>query len=134
MTVLSLVDWKLWRFILLTAIVEIIIAIVITIILIINFPGYAVVIILAVIGILILYLWIRYYIYKPVIHHHAIDPRDEIMGQMGVAITDLTPRGQVKIRREVWSARSMTGSIVAGTKIEVIEMDGIHLIVKHIKE
>ena len=79
---------------------------------------------------LAIYIWISYYIYKPVATHQQVDPQDELKDQLGIAITDLTPRGQVKIRGRVWRARSKSGFIPSGTKIKVIQMDGIKLIVE----
>jgi len=66
--------------------------------------------------------------------HQQVDPQDELKDQLGITITDLTPRGQVKIRSRAWSARSKSGFIPSGTKIRVIQMDGIHLIVESIQE
>ncbi len=66
--------------------------------------------------------------------HQQIDPQDEMKGQLGITITDLTPRGQVKIRSRVWSARSIAGFVQSGMKIKVIQMDGIILKVEPMQE
>lgn len=122
-------DSKLWRYIFLTAILEIVIIIIISIVLIAFYPAYSIYIILGSLGVIILYLWISYHIYKPVFEHKVVQPQDEIIGNLGVAITDLNPRGQVKIRDEAWSARSVSGFIISGSKIKVIQIEGIQLIV-----
>lgn len=45
----------------------------------------------------------------------------------GVALTDLTPNGTVKILGEVWSAESLSGSVKAGVEVYVSEVDGLRL-------
>ncbi len=127
-------DSRLWRYIFLTAILEIVIIIVVAIILIVYYPALTIYIIIGAIAATVIYLWISYYIYKPVFSHKAIEPRDEIVGQLGKTITDLNPRGQVKIRNETWSAKSASGFISAGTIIKVIQMDGIKVIVEIFQE
>lgn len=129
-----MVDWKMWRFILFTAVPEIIIAVVVAIILIAIYPAFTIYIVLGATAFLVIYIWISYYIYRPVVKHQQINPQDELIGQQGVTITDLSPRGQVKIRREPWSARIKSGFLPSGTKIKVIEMDGIQLIVEKIQD
>ncbi|NVM55450.1 MAG: NfeD family protein [Candidatus Helarchaeota archaeon] len=127
-------DSKLWRYIFLTAILEIIIIIVSAIIIIAFYPAISIYVVIGAIAIIVIYLCFSYYIYKPVVKHQKIDPQDEIIGQTGVAITDLSPRGQVKIRSRVWSARGTSKIIISGTKIKVIQMDGIQLLVEAIQE
>lgn len=127
-----MVDWKLWRFIFLTSILEIVIIIIVAAVLGTVFPQYLFYIVLGAIIAAIVYVWISYYIYKPVVKHQRVEPQDELIGKLGVAITDLTPRGQVKIRTRAWSARCTSKSVAAGTKVKVIQMDGIQLIVEEI--
>lgn len=129
-----MVDWKMWRFILFTAVPEIIIAVMVAVILIVTFPVYTLYILLGTTAFLVIYIWISYYIYKPVAKHQQVNPQDELIGQLGITITDLSPRGQVKIRQEPWSARIKSGFLPSGTKIKVIEMDGIQLIVEKIQD
>ncbi|MFX1295336.1 MAG: NfeD family protein [Promethearchaeota archaeon] len=123
-------DLKLWRYIFLTAILEIVIIIIVTIILIVYYPAFTIYIAIGAIIVIIVYLLISYHIYKPVFGYKALEPQDEIIGKLGKAITDLNPRGQVKIRNEVWSARSSSGFISAGRKIKIVEMEGIQVIVE----
>jgi membrane-bound ClpP family serine protease len=127
-------DSGLWTTILLTSICELIIIIGVAVVLIIYFPALTFVVILGAIGVVAVYLWMKYRIYKPIVKRPSTEIRDEIVGKTGQVITDLKPRGQVKIRNEVWSARSASGFIPNGTKIEVIEMEGIFLVVQPIPE
>ena len=50
-----------------------------------------------------------------------------LWGANGVAVTDLTPHGTVRVRGETWTAESMSGRLPAGAAIEVMEVDGLHL-------
>lgn len=48
--------------------------------------------------------------------------------QIGVAVNDLDPEGQIKARGEYWSARSMDGSkIPAGSEVEVVKAGTLKL-------
>jgi len=55
---------------------------------------------------------------------------DELIGMLGKTVTELSPRGQVRMRGEIWSARTMEGSIPSGVDVEVVERRGLLLIVK----
>ncbi|MHA1648575.1 MAG: NfeD family protein [Candidatus Helarchaeota archaeon] len=121
---------ELWKYLILTSICEFFIIILIAAFLIVFYPSLTLYIILGAVGVTVVYLIVKYRIYRPIIEHRPMDPQDEIVGKTGVAVTDLNPRGQVKIRNEVWSAQSASGFIPSGTKIQVIKMEGILLIVK----
>jgi membrane-bound ClpP family serine protease len=50
-----------------------------------------------------------------------------LWGSGGVAVTDLTPFGTVRIRGETWTAESLSGRLPAGTAIHVMEVEGLRL-------
>jgi len=54
-----------------------------------------------------------------------------LVGQHGISTTDIEPLqyGQVKVNGEIWTAIS-NHEIKSGTKIEVIDIDGVKLIVQ----
>lgn len=54
---------------------------------------------------------------------------DQLYGEEGVAVTDLAPRGEVRVRGEHWSAQAAHGSIGAGTHVRVVGRDGLKLVV-----
>jgi len=54
---------------------------------------------------------------------------DQLYGEEGVALTDLAPRGEVRVRGEHWSARAAHDSIRAGTVVRVVGRDGLKLVV-----
>jgi membrane protein implicated in regulation of membrane protease activity len=50
---------------------------------------------------------------------------DKMIGSAGVATSEITgSTGEAKIAGEVWTARSVEGTIPAGTEIEVYRIDG----------
>lgn len=52
-----------------------------------------------------------------------------LLGLVGVARTDLAPRGNVQVGGELWSAKVLDGEgdIPAGTRVKVVQADGIVL-------
>lgn len=52
---------------------------------------------------------------------------EALLGQDGVAISDLTPRGTVRIRGEDWSAIADVTPIAAGETVEVLAVEGVTL-------
>jgi membrane-bound serine protease (ClpP class) len=57
---------------------------------------------------------------------------ESMSGRMGIARTDLNPNGSVQVGGELWSAELDEGNtiIYAGTRIQVIRVDGLRLIVR----
>lgn len=51
-------------------------------------------------------------------------------GLDGVALTDLAPDGQVRAAGEVWSARSAEGAIKSGESVEIVQREGLRLVVR----
>ena len=60
-----------------------------------------------------------------------------LINKRGIVTMDINPMeatGLVKVNGEIWSAKSLDESIIAkGTEIEVINIDGVKLIVSPIK-
>ncbi|MEM1659039.1 MAG: NfeD family protein [Candidatus Jordarchaeales archaeon] len=56
---------------------------------------------------------------------------DSIVGERGVAKTELKPKGVVNVKGELWSAVTESGEQVAeGEEVEVVGYEGITLIVR----
>ena len=55
--------------------------------------------------------------------------RNIIIGQVGVVRTDLSPRGNVQVGGELWTAKPVDGAenIEAGTRVKVVSVEGIQL-------
>jgi membrane-bound serine protease (ClpP class) len=50
-----------------------------------------------------------------------------LIGAVGVATTDLAPSGTVQVKSELWTAESQNGTIVKGTTIQVMQVEGLRL-------
>ena len=53
-----------------------------------------------------------------------------MIGTIGIAITDITPAGQVRLQGEVWNAVSETGDITKDAEITVVGFKDLRAIVK----
>ena len=50
------------------------------------------------------------------------------MGQTGTVVSDLAPKGTVRLSSELWSAVAAGGGVIgAGEKVEVVGLDGLIL-------
>jgi membrane-bound serine protease (ClpP class) len=54
-------------------------------------------------------------------------PDTSVVGAEGVVTSDLDPVGTVLVRSEHWTAESVEGKIPAGTKVHVVEHEGLRL-------
>jgi membrane-bound serine protease (ClpP class) len=54
---------------------------------------------------------------------------DQLYGEEGIALSDLAPRGEVRVGREHWSAEAVQGRISAGTTVRVVGRAGLRLMV-----
>jgi membrane-bound serine protease (ClpP class) len=52
-----------------------------------------------------------------------------MVGTRGRVTSPLSPEGMVRIKGELWAAKSKTGSINAGEDVEVVGEDGLKLVV-----
>lgn len=63
---------------------------------------------------------------------------DRFIGKEGVVLEEIDTiknTGRVRLKKEEWRADSETGGIIAaGKQVEVIRLDGTHLVVKEKKE
>jgi len=60
--------------------------------------------------------------------------REALIGARGEAVTDLNPKGEVRVMSEYWQARAIDGFIDKGREVEVKGMDGLFLIVRVVEE
>ena len=60
--------------------------------------------------------------------------KEALIGSVGVAVTDLNPKGEIRVIGEFWQAAAKEGEINNGEKVEVVGMDGMFLVVKTVKE
>ena len=55
--------------------------------------------------------------------------REGMVGQIGVAETDLSPEGKIFVHGEYWNARA-SGPIARGARVRIREVDDMLLIVE----
>jgi membrane-bound serine protease (ClpP class) len=58
---------------------------------------------------------------------------ESMTGRVGIARTDLNPKGSVQLGGELWTAELEDGStsrLRAGTRVEVVKVDGLRLVVR----
>jgi len=60
--------------------------------------------------------------------------KEALVGSVGVAVTDLKPEGEIRVVGEFWQATTKEGCIKNGEKVEVVDMDGMFLVVRPVKE
>jgi membrane-bound serine protease (ClpP class) len=53
-----------------------------------------------------------------------------LVGQIGVALTDIDPMGQVRAGKETWTAVTRGDPIPAGASVRVLEVTGVRLVVE----
>ncbi len=88
--------------------------------------GPAVIVIVALVAAL---ATIPYYRYIAPIHQPMSTTAGSLEGETGIVITSVVPdtlRGKVRVRSEVWSARS-EAPIPAGTKVRIVRGEGVSL-------
>ncbi len=59
---------------------------------------------------------------------------ESMIGKRGVAITDLNPKGEVRVAGEIWHAKSEFGNIPKGEQVTIKALDGLVVIVEKIQE
>ncbi|MGA3290035.1 MAG: nodulation protein NfeD [Candidatus Bathyarchaeia archaeon] len=87
---------------------------------------------LVVIGVII-GLYIRWVI-GPIRRRSKLTGPESMMGKTGVAITDLKPKGEVRVAGENWRAESLSGDIDKGEQVRVKALRGLVVMVEKIQE
>ncbi len=59
---------------------------------------------------------------------------EAMIGKIGVAITDLNPKGEVRVVGETWRAESSSGDIEKGAKVNVKALKGLVVMVEKVQE
>ncbi len=55
--------------------------------------------------------------------------KEALIGASGVATTDLSPKGEVRVLGEFWQAIAKDGNIASGKAVEVVDLEGMFLVV-----
>jgi membrane-bound serine protease (ClpP class) len=65
-------------------------------------------------------------------NYPVVSGQEALIGATGIAISDLAPSGQVRVRGEVWTAGAQGGPITQGDTVEIVGIEGLRL--KVVKE
>ncbi len=55
---------------------------------------------------------------------------ERLLGKTGSAVSELAPRGEVKIEGQIWRAETLEGVVKQGDSVEVVSREGLILRVK----
>ncbi len=78
-------------------------------------------------------LYIRWVI-GPLRRRSKLTGPESIIEKTGVAITDLKPKGEVRVIGEIWRAESVSGDLAAGEKVRVKTLKGLVVLVEKVEE
>ncbi len=87
---------------------------------------------LVVLGVII-GLYIRWVI-GPIRRRSKLTGSEAMIGKTGTAITDLKPKGEVRVMGEIWRAESLSGDIEKGDKVCVNALKGLVVMVEKVQE
>jgi membrane-bound serine protease (ClpP class) len=74
-------------------------------------------------------LYIRWVI-GPIRRRSRLTGAESLMGKTGVAITDLKPKGEVRVEGVIWRAESLSGEIAKGERVTVKSLKGLVVMVE----
>jgi membrane-bound serine protease (ClpP class) len=60
--------------------------------------------------------------------------KEALIGAKGVAVTDIKPKGEIRVLGEFWQATANESQINNGQTVEVVGMEGMFLVVKPAEE
>ena len=78
-------------------------------------------------------LYIRWVI-GPIRRRSKLTGPEAMIGKTGVAITDLKPKGEVRVMGETWRAESLSGDIAKGEAVSVKALNGLVVMVEKVQE
>jgi membrane-bound serine protease (ClpP class) len=88
---------------------------------------------LLVVGGVLVGLYIRWVI-GPIRRRSGLTGPEAMTGKTGIAITDLKPKGEVRVQGEIWRAESLSGDISKGEQITVKGLKGLVVTVEKRQE
>ncbi len=67
-------------------------------------------------------------------HKQIKTGKEALIGAKGVATSTIDPKGEVRVNYEFWQATAKDAAITSGEEIEVVDMEGMILVVKSTKQ
>lgn len=77
-------------------------------------------------------LYIRWVI-GPIRRRSKLTGPEVMIGAAGVTITDLSPKGEVRVNGEIWRAESLSGDIAKGEQVSVKALKGLVVMVERVQ-
>ena len=78
-------------------------------------------------------LYIRWVI-GPIRRRSKLTGPEAMIGKTGTAVTDLKPKGEVRVMGEIWRAESLSGDIEKGEQVSVKALNGLVVMVEKVQE
>jgi membrane-bound serine protease (ClpP class) len=78
-------------------------------------------------------LYIRWVI-GPIRRRSKLTGPEAMIGKTGTAVTDLKPKGEVRVMGEIWRAESLSGDIAKGEQVSVKALNGLVVMVEKVQE
>ena len=78
-------------------------------------------------------MYVRWVI-GPIRRRSKLTGPEAMIGKIGVAITDLKPKGEVRVVGENWRAESLSGDIEKGEQVNVKALKGLVVMVEKVQE
>jgi membrane-bound serine protease (ClpP class) len=57
-----------------------------------------------------------------------------LIGKTGIAITELKPKGEVRVEGVIWRAESLSGDVSRGQQVTIKSLKGLTVIVEKIQK
>jgi len=70
------------------------------------------------------------WIIGPLRRRPALVGPESLVGKTSIAVTNLSPEGEVRVDGIIWRARSISGNVVAGESVKVRSREGLVLLVE----
>ena len=70
------------------------------------------------------------WIIGPLRRRPALVGPESLVGKTSIAVTNLSPEGEVRVDGIIWQARSLSGNVVAGERVKVRSREGLVLLVE----
>jgi membrane-bound serine protease (ClpP class) len=78
-------------------------------------------------------LYIRW-IVGPLRRRSKLTGPEVMLGKTGVAVTDLTPKGEVRVLGEIWRAESSSGNVQKNEQVTVKALKGLVVVVEKVHD
>jgi membrane-bound serine protease (ClpP class) len=82
---------------------------------------------------IIIGLYIRWII-GPLRRRTKLTGSEAMIGKAGVAITELKPKGEIRVEGEIWRAQSLSGNITKGESVKIKSLQGLVVLVEKVQE